>query len=340
MSIEILKKQLKDNTLGGVYIFTGAEDYLKKFYIEKIKTSLNLTESDPFNYLSVTAEELSETTLNDFLMNGPVFADKKLLYVTCFDCDDVAKISATGSLNILKEMKDSFPDWCVIIVNQQQTDSAVAKNFAKELSGALPFALNVDIPLRSTAELTSWILRHAAAEKVEISSETAEYLLSVTDNSMYNLSNEMKKLFAAADRVDKAVIDSLVIKTVDAKIFDFTDALAVGDAKKAMTLLDELYIHEEDTVIMGSIYSGFARIYIVSLLMQKGMDKNAIAGETGYKPFAVGKTMESAKKISMSKLKKIITLCAETDDAMKNFTKDKKQAMEYLVLSIITILKN
>lgn len=340
MSIEILKKQLNDNAVGGVYIFTGAEDYLKKFYIEKIKSALNITENDPFNYLSITAEALSETALNDFLMNGPVFADKKLLYVTSFDCDDVSKISAAGALNIFKEIKNAFPDWCVIIVNQQQTDSPVSKSFAKELASALPFALNVDMPLRTASELTAWIMRHAKAENVKISRETAEYLLSVTDNSMYNLSNEMRKLFSASDRVDKATVDSLVIKTVDAKIFDFTDALIAGNAKKAMTLLDELYIHEEDTVIMGSIYASFARIYIVLLLMQKGLDKNAIAKETGYKPFAVGKTMESAKKISMNKLKKIIHLCAETDDAMKGFTKDKKQAMDYLVLSIITILGN
>ena len=42
MSLEILKKQLADNKISGIYVFTGKEDYLKKFYIGKIKAVLVL----------------------------------------------------------------------------------------------------------------------------------------------------------------------------------------------------------------------------------------------------------------------------------------------------------
>ena len=340
MSIDILKSQLASGSIGGVYVFTGEEEYLKKFYIGKIKSGLKIDESDAFNYLSVTAEDLTLMAFNDFFMNGPVFCDKKLMYITCFDSDDIAAIGAKDIIEALKDMKDSFPDYCVIIIDSAATDSPVSKNFAAESLKALgDKALEVRADKRGADELTAWILRHAAAEKVEMSRDAAEYLLSVTDNGMYNLTNEMAKLFGASDRVDRALIDLLVIKTVDARIFDFTDALISGNASRAFTLLHDLWEKEQDTVIMGSIYNSFTRMYIVKLLSEKGLGKSEIAQRTSLKPYAVGKTLEAGRRISIETIRDIIADCMAADDNMKRFAKDKKMEMDVLTLRILSKLK-
>ena len=340
MSIDVLKSHLTSGNIGGVYIFTGQEEYLKKFYIGKIKSGLNIDEADAFNYMSVSAEDLTLAAFNDFFMNGPVFSDKKLMYITCFDSDDVSAISAKDIVDALGAMKDSFPSYCVLIIDCTFTDSTVSKNFAAESKKALGnTALSIDIDKRSTGELTTWILRHAASEKVEMSRDAAEYLLSVTDNGMYNLTNEMAKLFGASDKVDKELIDSLVIKTVDARIFDFTDALISGDSTRAMALLHDLWEKEQDTVIMGSIYNSFTRMYIVKLLSENGLNKSEIAQKTSLKPYAVGKTLDACRNISIETIRDIISDCMAADDNMKRFAKDKKMEMDILTLRIISKLK-
>ncbi len=339
MSIDVLKSQLASNNISGVYVFTGEEEYLKKFYIGKIKSALGIDEGDAFNYLSVSAEDLTLTAFNDFFMNGPVFADKKLMQISCFDSDDVSSIGAQGIVAAFNEMKDSFPDWCVIIIDCTYTLSQVSKNLAAEVLKAFPGALEVRADKRTQSELITWILRHAKAENVEMSARDAEYLLSVTDNGMNNLSNEMSKLFGASNKVDRALIDSLVIKTVDARIFDFTDALISGKTSQASLMLHDLWEKEEDTVIMGSIYNSFTRMYIVKLLCEKGLGKSDIAAQTGLKPFAVGKIMENSKNVSIETIREIISDCALADDNMKRFAKDKKMEMDLLTLRIISKLK-
>lgn len=340
MSLDVLKEQLKENRLAGVYVFTGEEDYLKKFYVDKIKKAVGVDETDAFNYFSIASEDLTPTVLDDFFLNGPVFADRKLMYISCFDSDDTSKLSCTGVVNALGEMKDSFPDWSILVINQQATESPVSKSFAADCLKALgDCALEVKIEKRSTAELTAWILRHAKAENVEMDRSGAEYLLSVTDNGMYNLSCEMAKLFGASNKIDRALIDKMVIKTVDARIFDLTDALMTGNVSRAMTMLHELWDKEQETVLMGSIYNSFTRMYSVKLLTEKGLGKSEIAEKTGMKPFVVGKTMDACRSVSLDTVRKIISDCAGADDNMKRFAKDKKMEMDLLILRIISHLK-
>ncbi len=336
MSLEILKKQLADNKFCGIYVFTGKEDYLKKFYIGKMKTSLGISEDDAFNFLSINAGVVSGLQIDDYCQGAPVFADKKLLYISCFDSDEMRADIA----DVFANLDANWPDWCVVIVDEQSTESPIAKNFASEiLKNAKTNSLNVDVPLRSAGELCSWILRHAQAEQVSMTKSAAEYLLSVTDNNMYNLSSEMAKLFAASDTVDEMLIDKMVIKTVDARIFDLTDAILVCDASKSIELFRELYEKNPDTMIMGSIYNCFTRLYQTALYSGQGLSKNEIASKTGMKPFVVGKNLELLKRISLKELRAIIELCVEADDSLKRFAKDKKREIEIFILHLINMLK-
>ena len=334
MSLEILKKQLSENDISGIYVFTGKEDYLKKFYINKIKTALRIPEDDAFNYLSVNAQGLTGLQVDDYCQAAPVFAEKKLLYISCFDSDEMSADVA----DVFKNLEGNYPDWCVIIVDEQGTEHPVAKNFTFALSENIEI-LKVDIPLRNVTELCTWILRHASAEKINMSKSAAEYLLSVTDNNMYNLSSEMAKLFAASDTVDEALIDKMVIKTVDARIFDLTDAILACDAAKAMELFGDLYEKNPDTMIMGAIYNCFTRLYQTALYSNQGLSKNDIAKKMAASPFAVGKNLNQLSRISINELREIIELCAQADDSLKRFAKDKKMEIEIFILQLINKLK-
>ncbi len=336
MSLDILKKQLDNNDIHGIYVFTDKEDYLKKFYINKIKSALCISEDDPFNYLSVSASSLTGLQLDDYCRSAPVFAQNKLLYISCFDSDEQKADTTEAFLQLEK----SFPDWCVIIIDEQSTEAPVSKNFVHGvLENVKSNSLRVAVPLRSTAELCTWILRHASAERVEMSKSAAQYLLSITDNNMFNLSNEMAKLFAAGEKVDEALIDKMVIKTVDARIFDLTDAILATDSAYAIELFRELYEKNPDTMIMGAIYNCFTRLYHTALCKEQGLSKNEIAAKMGMKPFVVGKNMDLLKRISLKELRAIIELCAQADDSLKRFAKDKKREIEVFILHLINMLK-
>lgn len=336
MSLETLKKQLAEKNVSGIYVFTGKEDYLKKFYIGKITDCLGLSKDDAFNFLSADAT-ITGLQIEDYCYSAPVFAPKKLLYISVFDCDE-ARADINAAFCALEE---SFPQWCVIIINEQSTENPLGNNFVKcVLDNAKNNTIRVDVPLRTTAELTQWLLRHAQAEGVNMTKQSAEYLLSVTDNSMYNLTGEIGKLFCASDTVDEALIDKMVIKTIDAGVFDLTNAILARNAALAMELFSDLYLKVPDVMIMGTVYSCFTRLYRIALLNRQGLNRNEIASKIGkISPYAVGKNLELLKSISLEDLRRIIARCADVDDSLKRFAKDKRREMEIFILSIINMLK-
>ena len=106
--------------------------------------------------------------MDDYCQAAPVFAEKKLLYISCFDSDEMSADVA----DVFKNFEGNYPDWCVIIVDEQGTEHPVAKNFTFALSENIEI-LKVDIPLRNVTELCTWILRHASAEKINMSKSSA-----------------------------------------------------------------------------------------------------------------------------------------------------------------------
>ena len=48
-SLDELKKRIKENTLGGVYLFWGEEEYTKDFYAEKLRKTAKSSPLPEFN---------------------------------------------------------------------------------------------------------------------------------------------------------------------------------------------------------------------------------------------------------------------------------------------------
>ncbi len=77
MSLEKLKQQIQDGTLSGVYAFSGAEDYLKRHYIDLMRRKLVPDPEDPLNFVRLYYREATAAQVLDFALGLPVFAEKK-----------------------------------------------------------------------------------------------------------------------------------------------------------------------------------------------------------------------------------------------------------------------
>ena len=87
MSLEKLKQQIQEGALSGVYAFCGAEDYLKRHYIDLIRRKLVPDPEDPLNFVRLYYREATAAQVLDFAFGLPVFAEKKLLLLELLDTD-------------------------------------------------------------------------------------------------------------------------------------------------------------------------------------------------------------------------------------------------------------
>ncbi len=337
MSLEKLKQQIQEGALSGVYAFCGAEDYLKRHYIDLIRRKLVPDPEDPLNFVRLYYREATAAQVLDFAFGLPVFAEKKLLLLELLDTD----APAAALTDAFETLRADFPDSCVIILNEQQTDSPSKKSALQELvRAAKGHVLTVKFDERPQDELTRWVGRHAQAAGKAMDRQVIQHLLSVADHGMRGLRNELAKIFAhSGDTVTVADVDAVTVRTVESRIYDLADALLKDDAGGAVDVLRELLERYPDTMVFDTVYGTFARLYRVSSAAAAGLAPDDIASALGMKPYAVKKNLTLSRRVPPAALRRALELCRHTDELVKRVSRDKPLTAEVFVLQLTGLLR-
>ena len=83
--VETLKKDLQAGNPGKLYLLYGEEDYLKKHYLEELKTTLVDETFAEFNLVLLEGRGLTPEMLSEAVESYPAFAERKLVVVNDFD---------------------------------------------------------------------------------------------------------------------------------------------------------------------------------------------------------------------------------------------------------------
>ena len=337
MSLEKLKQQIQDGTLSGVYAFSGAEDYLKRHYIDLIRRKLVPDPEDPLNFVRLYYREATAAQVLDFALGLPVFAEKKLLLLELLDTD-APSAALTGAFETLCA---DLPDTCVVILNEQQTDAPAKKSALQELAKAAKgHVLSVKFDERPQDELSRWVSRHAQAAGKSMDRQVIQHLLLVADHGMRSLRNELAKIFAhSGDTVTAADVDAVTVRTVESRIYDLADALFRDDAGAAVDVLRELLERYPDTMVFDTVYGTFARLYRVRAAADAGLAPDDAAAALGMKPYAVKKNLTLAGKVPPAVLRRALELCRDTDGLVKRVSRDKQLTAEVFVLQLTGLLR-
>lgn len=162
----------------------------------------------------------------------------------------------------------------------------------------------------------------------------------INDYCLGNLNRitlEIKKL---SDYVGKnkeitaQVIDNLVFKDTELKVFDLTNALCVKDGNRALKILNDMITSGEPPIkILGLINANFRRMMFAKI--NKGSNTD-LAKALNVKEFAIAKAKESASFFSASQLKNIINLLLEADYNIKSGVMSQENVLYYVVCKIVS----
>ncbi len=327
-----MKTALDSGNIDRLYIFSGDESYLRQYCVNQLHKLLVEGVCEAFNFHDFNGSSLDLEALALAIDTYPMMSDRTMILVNDFDIFGMNEANRNRFMEIIQDLPDYV---CVVFVYDTITYKADGR--LKKLSAAVDkYAVWVCFDPQSQAELTAWTVKKFKTLGRSIDRSDASYLVDISDGLMTSLNQEIEKLAAfTADRVTRSHIDQLVEPTVDAVVFDMTNAIAEKRFNDALTKLHTLVEKKEEPISLLSVLGGQLRqLYTAKLALEAGKDAAFLQKLWGLSPYATKLRIGASRRFSMGWCRKALILCAETDLKMKSTGYDKQLQLEMLILEL------
>lgn len=326
-----LKRRLTDGDTAGLYIFSGDEEYMKRYYFSELcraaGESINLSVLRGDMDFGELCSELSSVPMQEFsLFDEPGDAEAKR--VIKLDSPDFSKLSDRESAELCEILSD-VGEMSIVVIYFSNIDTQKNKNTQNIIKKISENALVCDF-LRAEpgdATLLRWIKRHFDKEKVAITPDDVRYLSDCVGTDMCLLSFEIEKLCAYAlqkgkNTVSKEDIDFVCIKNVEAITFDVTAAIVARDFEGAIDALAKLErVKTDPLMILGAISKLGLDLSAVDAMMKNGKTNAQIVKDTGLRDFVVRKYAAMLGALPADYTKKFALLTLSVDEKFKSGAK-------------------
>ena len=352
-AMDELKKRIKENTLSGVYLFWGAEEYTKDFYADKLRKLVKGSPLPEFNYVVFDVETSTPGDFEEAVDALPYLWDHKVIEVRNLMPGKLSADDGEAYARILS----TLPDYLTVFILMRSgdyngsTSGASAKKPEKDkekerrngfktlLSAVEEYGLVVEFQSEKGDKLCHWVERHFASRHVKISHGLASFLVSYCGSDMYTLQGEIQKLCDASQGV---VLTEQDVKTYCSPneshvFFDVASCMVRRDLAGARRILSSLRMTPDDvTMAMGFLASNYRLMALVKSGMDHGRSASQIASEHKVSSWKVSKVISSLQNIDSASLHRAIADIAEADIRIKTRRGDSVAALELLVYRICT----
>lgn len=339
MSLEILKKQIKENKLQNIYLFYGAEEYLVKYYINAITKLIADDDNKELNCISFDGKTDVDTIIAN-CETLPIFSDKKLVIAKNSGLFKSKKGDADNSGSDKKATKDKLSEYlenmppytCLILV---ETD--IDKRL-KLVNAIKKYGLILELGFQKPPDLVKWVIKVFKSYNKSIEQMPASYLVENSEYSMTELLNEIEKIVNFVGDKNQITINDIemvCIKTIKSRIFDLTDAVSEGNISKALILLNDMAaLKEPMQKVLFMIIRQIRMVYRIKLLRQKGMRDELVTKQMGLTPFVASKVMKISRNLDINILEKAMYYSLELDESIKTGKITDRIAIELLIATM------
>ncbi len=324
-----LKLALRQKEPAHLYIFFGEEDYLRTYYLAKLREQVLSGVADTFNFHRFDAQTMDIGAFSDAVEAIPMLAEASFVQV---DDVDIYQLSADDRERMAAILSD-IPDYCYVVFVYDAVAWKPDRRLRKLHSAIEQNAQLVEFARQSEQELTSWVARHFASLGKQIVPELCRYLIVQCGASMSAMDSEIAKIaaYCTAPTVSRADIDAVVEPVLDAVIFSLTDAIAEGRYEKALQILRTLcQMQEEPISILGAIGANLRKAAAARALA----NPDALMRLYGMGSYPARKALDFARRVPERFFAIALPLCAETDLRLKTSYDDPRRLLELLILRL------
>jgi DNA polymerase-3 subunit delta len=318
MSVAELEKQISNNQLKNIYLFSGEETFEKEEYVRKIKKCFGELVKG-INYINIDKDSIG--SLAQEILTYPFGYEKKLIIVRVPTKERKSKKEDENEAS--EENKSDKKDWLteeleeiltqeldniyIVFIEEGETRSKLSKIVEKN-------GLCVQFDTKRSPELVKWAIETCSKYGVTLTKDDATYMIHLCGSEKQILINELRKVIEFAgsgNTIKREDIDALCIKTDDVIVFNLTDYLGKKNTKEALRCLEELVENKE---ALPKILILIARHFYNMLLAKIIIKQNkSVEKELELKPYPAQKCIEQSKNFDYKYLSKIIKELARLD---------------------------
>lgn len=323
-----LRAAIKNGVSGG-YLLYGDEDYLKKFYAQKLRDAALADCPDglaDFNCIALTLEDGDFFALSNAIDTPPVMAPKKYIEVTPPNAGGWREKERAAVAEILSRLEDA-PDTVLVMVTPRDTlDPGTAKKPSALFKALTKSLTPVEFPLQSGEKLRRWVVRHFEEESIAIDEAASRRLTVRCAPDMTSLAGEIDKLICFAKSHGKSAVteedvDFVTSPGVREDAFALANAMLAGDRTAALAALEVYKKRKEEPVaILTSLSRVFADLLTVSALAEGGAEKAEVAKTLKMHEYKASLYLRAAKEFGRPRLAAALKRSLEADRTSKTLS--------------------
>ncbi len=326
--MKILNNHIQTGTFSGYYLLYGEEEYLKRYYKDRLTAGILKGSTDGnINYRYYAGDSADEDIIAEQAKLAPFFADSFLIVV-----EDSGLFKRAGSLDKKLEKK---ADSTIIIFVESEIDKRNSLFKFIKATGTV-----CEINHKSDADLIPWIASYLKKHDCMITGRAAKLIIAKAGTDMQMLINEMDKLIAYAGekkQIDTEEVENICTSLLSNRIFTMMDYIVSGKQKEALLLYKDLVAMKESPL---SILFLLTRHYnILMNIKELAGDSDAVIAKTLSVPaFSVKKYKSQASAYTKKQLYDILNECVSTEESIKCGTLAPQIGTEMQIIKLSSLL--
>ncbi len=294
MKFVLFKKSLEEGA-APIYLFEGEEEYFKARGEEMLRAKFIAEPAlDAAAYDGAELKGGALRSLVSAAQSFPFVSEKRLVKVT-----GLYPSEREYAAYLKDYFEDPQPSTILLIVN-----SASSKGRGFDLKKA-PNVTFVDCGRADEETVLRWIFTRFRRERVAADTEVCERVMRYCLGDMSRVAGETEKLIAYAGKGGRLIgedVDEIVYRDTDYKMYEMTEAVALGNYTKYASVMAELRAKGADEMnLLNALCSYFRTLFDVSVLRQSDA---AAASSLGMKEYAVKMSRRRASAFAPVRLKK------------------------------------
>ena len=334
-------RKLIGKTTGKAYLFFGEEDYLKNHAVKLTREQLCPEPAFAFfNDVTIDAVDFTVDGLLNAMTSPPMMAEGKLILLRGMELGAMKKEELEPLLESLALLSEY--DYNTVII--QTAAGFFDAGTQKKPSALLKAVAEVAVPVRfdpiTPARLVAWCGKHFAHYGVSADPVACQYLISFAGRDMFRLSAEIKKIahYVLAHGRNALVqqdIDMVAVPELNVDTYALSNAILSFDCRTALDALAVMkFERQKPEWVLASISGTLCEIYIARVFMNEGRMQADIAPFIKGGDYKVKLVMRAAASTDVSRLTRVIGLCAEADAKIKGTSLDDYAVLERLICSL------
>ena len=317
-----------------IFILFGNDEFAITRKLKDFESDFTDPTTADMNTTHLEARTMTENDFNNALNAMPFLAPKRLVFLA----SPSQKYNKADVRKKFLEFIEKTPDTAKLVIYESIEPKEATKHWLvkwAEKNKSLVRTQAFFLPKQR--DMPGWIVNEAKKQDGQIEPAAATRLAEMVGVDTRQAGMELAKLLAYVNwerPVRGSDVETVCIVTSQQSVFDFVDALSLGNGKTAQKLLHRLLENEDPFSLWGMVIRQFRLLLQAREILDGRGNKDDVARALGVHPFVAEKTTAQAGRFSIDSLEFIYRRLLDIDEQAKTGQITLDLALDTLVAEL------